>query len=81
MIDLETLGTGPDVIVVSVGAVLFDADTGETGGEFYRILDYQDQIDLGRKPSADIIKWWMEQTNEARSVFKDGVSLANDNDR
>ena len=31
MVDLETMGNGPYAPVISIGAVFFDPNTGETG--------------------------------------------------
>lgn len=71
MLDIETLGTGSDAVVISIGAVLFDPLTGELGDSFYRALNYQDQIDKNRKPSYDTIKWWLSQSKEAQEVFNE----------
>jgi len=71
MIDIETLGTRDDAIVVSIGAQLFDATTGELGNFFYQKLNFQDQINLGRKPTEATIQWWLEQTLEAQAVFQE----------
>ena len=40
MIDIETLGTNSNAVVVSIGAVLFDPYTGDTCGEFYHKVSY-----------------------------------------
>jgi len=66
MIDIETLGTGSNAVVVSIGAVLFDRDTGEIGPKFSKNLAYQDQLTVGRKVTESTIGWWMSQSNEAR---------------
>ncbi|EAZ1146628.1 3'-5' exoribonuclease, partial [Salmonella enterica] len=34
MVDLETMGNGPYAPVISIGAVFFDPNTGETGEDF-----------------------------------------------
>lgn len=77
MLDIETLGTDQDAIVVSIGAVFFDPQTGEVGNEFYRKLNFQDQIDLGRRPTQGTIEFWLNQSKEAQQVFnEEGVSTA-----
>lgn len=59
MIDLETLDTEPDAVILSIGAVFFDENgTYET---FYRELDAQKQIDLGRTVSFSTLQWWITQ--------------------
>lgn len=69
MIDLETLGTGPDTIVISLGAVFFDLDAGKLGATFYMAFDIEDQIKIGRSFTADTLKFWMNQEGAAKKVF------------
>lgn len=77
MLDIETLGLGSNALVVAIGAVFFDPKTGNLGEEFYRVLDYQDQINLGRVPTLSTVKFWFGQSEEARQVFlQDGVPTA-----
>ena len=78
MLDIETLGVNDDALVVSIGAVFFDPKTGETGKEFYRVLDYQDQIDEGRKPTASTIQFWLNQSKEAQQVFHENATPTTD---
>jgi hypothetical protein len=71
MLDLETLGTTPDSVVVSMGAVFFDEH--RLGGEFYARLDMQQQLRVGRKVSASTLQWWLKQNEAARlEAAKDG---------
>lgn len=69
MIDLETLGTKPDSVILSIGAVFFDEKTKQIGPTFYMRPSVQDQLDIGRKVDADTIKWWMSQSDAAKKVF------------
>ena len=64
MIDLETMGTTPGCPVLSIGAVAFDAD-GVKNGTFYSA------IKLAENPtvSASTLLWWLDQSEEARSVL------------
>jgi exodeoxyribonuclease VIII len=68
MLDIETLGTGPEAIVTSIGAVFFDPHSGQVGAEFYRELNFQDQIDIGRKPTQSTIQFWFSQPREAQGL-------------
>jgi|AntDeeMinimDraft_6_1070357.scaffolds.fasta_scaffold03534_6 DNA polymerase III epsilon subunit-like protein len=75
MIDLETLGTSADAIILSIGAVRFDLEAGtvtdpEGAGGFYTELDITDQQDYERRISASTLQWWMGQSKEAQSVFE-----------
>lgn len=66
MLDLETMGTDSYSAIVSIGAVEFDINTGETGKEYYKNIDLQSCLDLGLKANAATILWWMKQSEEAR---------------
>ncbi|WP_247751323.1 3'-5' exonuclease, partial [Citrobacter freundii] len=69
MVDLETMGSGPDAPVVSIGAVYFDPSTGNTGAEFYQIVSLESSMSFGMKPDASTIQWWLKQSSEARSAI------------
>ena len=72
MIDLETLSLKPNAVILSFGAVRFDEHG--TYEELYApgAPDFvQEQIDAGRRVDAGTLKWWFEQSDEARgAVFK-----------
>ncbi len=61
MIDLETMGTNPHSPIVAIGAVFFNPVTGELGKTFYRTVDLESSMKLGLTPTANTIKWWMNQ--------------------
>jgi hypothetical protein len=72
MIDLETLGTTADAVIVSIGAVAFNLDAGtvlqgDERASFYVVLDTETQP--RRHISADTLAWWMCQSDAARAVF------------
>lgn len=73
MLDLETMGTGPDAAIVSIGAVLFDplADgdgllPGEGRGEWYRRVSLADAMHQGGQADASTILWWLQRSEAAR---------------
>ena len=75
MIDLETLGTDQDSIFITIGAVVFDVSTGEMGEKLSVNIDWQTCIDAGRTFSADTIKWWLKQSDNARAgIMQTNVS-------
>lgn len=76
MIDLETLGTDPNTPVLSIGAVYFDLKTKQLGPTFYMALDVNEQIARGRKPTGDTIKWWIQQSADAKKVFAEATKPA-----
>ncbi len=71
MVDIEALDSRRTAIVVSIGAVYFDVAKQELGDEFYMEMSYDcdDQYSRGRTFSFDTFRWWMAQSDSARSVF------------
>jgi len=69
MIDFETLGKTPDCVVVSIGAVFFDEETGLLGDTFYMIFEMDSQLEKGRKIDPDTLKWWFSQSGAAKKIF------------
>jgi 3' exoribonuclease, RNase T-like len=74
MIDLETLGTTADAAILSIGAVVFDLETGMLDDTFYRVVSFESQPN--RVLSRDTLAWWMKQSPEAAAVFTDKNKFA-----
>jgi len=87
MVDLETMGNGPDAAIVALGAVEFDPEfldeedgyrfyRGKLGRTFYYNVDLQSSIDAGLTVDASTVYWWLEQSEAARkSLLKERESL------
>lgn len=61
-IDLETLDTKPDCVILSLGAVKFDPlSKNEPHSELYWKLDVDHQTELGRGISDSTMEWWSKQ--------------------
>jgi hypothetical protein len=77
MVDLETLGTVPGSVILSIGAVAFDEMEVAAEG-FYVPIRRVDCELAGLSTSSETLAWWEKQTPEARKVLADptGVSLA-----
>lgn len=69
MIDLETLGTTPGCVILSIGAVAFDPASGQLGEEFYCVVNTQSCIAKGLHTNQDTIDWWEKQSEQAREVL------------
>ena len=69
MLDLETMGTGPNAAIVAIGAVAFDLQAGTIGDRFYRVVDLGTSVDMGGEIDADTVLWWMKQSDDARAMF------------
>lgn len=65
MIDTETLGTTPDSVVLSIGIVAFNRTDTQARAHFH--LDPASQKD--RRIDPDTVRWWMQQSAEARKIF------------
>jgi hypothetical protein len=66
MIDLETLSTRPDCVILSIGAVLFDPHKEGVVERLDIRPDVDEQIALGRYIEPATIDWWATQSKEAR---------------
>ncbi len=68
MIDLETLGTSYDSVVLTIGAAKFNPfNTTEPHSKLYLKLDTSDQVDIGRVIDDGTLKWWGTQSEEVRN--------------
>lgn len=65
MLDIETLGTQPDAVVLSIGMVAFTAAHGITG-RWYARVDIDDQLASGAKIDASTLAWWATQDRSAQ---------------
>lgn len=76
MVDLETLGTRPGSVILSIGAVFFDpkAEGEGLGHEFHIIIDVASSCVAGLNGSASTIKWWRDQSPEARATYDKAFS-------
>ena len=75
MIDLETLSTRPNAIILTIGAVRFDRNGPQKPLEeldtFYRRIQMQTCIEVGLHHCKETTKWWLSQDTEAKKeAFK-----------
>jgi len=67
MLDLETLGTHPDCVVLTIGAIKFNPYTmDEPGDGMYLRLDIEEQLNMGRSTLDSTIEWWAQQDPKVR---------------
>ena len=74
MFDLETLGTVPGCVGLSIGAVEFRPHTGELGDTFYVVIDVDSSLDHFLTEDPDTVQWWLGQSEEARAVLTEARS-------
>jgi len=72
MLDLETMGNGPDAAIVAIGAVEFDLKSGEIGERFYAVIDLESSVEFGGVMDAETVLWWLKQSDAARAEFSRG---------
>jgi len=65
MIDLETMGTTPNSVIVQIGACYFDRISGKTGCEFLMNVSMKSCMDLGLTMDASTVEWWLNKTNRS----------------
>ena len=69
MFDLETFGTRPGSVLRSIGAAVFDPDTGKVGDTFYANIDRASCEEAGLVVDPATEKWWSEQSREAQQAL------------
>jgi len=79
MIDLETLSTEPNAVILAIGAVAFDGETGKRdiqrgSSTFYATVKIQSCLDRGMIVEGNTIKWWGDQSAVARTAAFVGSS-------
>ena len=77
MLDLETMGNGPQAAIIAIGAVEFDIQAQQIGERFYKVIDLESAVACGGVMDASTVLWWMKQSDAARSAFdRGGESIA-----
>lgn len=76
MIDLETLSTNPNAVILTVGGIKFDPynDTEPSQGMYFRV-DVDSQTGMDRHVMQDTLDWWGRQPEDIRE------EALGDNDR
>ncbi|WP_437918957.1 3'-5' exonuclease [Sphingobacterium sp. LRF_L2] len=78
MIDIETLGTRPYSVILTVAAVRFDSKTGIVGDTFYDRISVKNSLENEFVTDADTLKWWGTQPSETmREAFCGESSVEN----
>ena len=80
-IDIETLATSPDAVVLTIGGIKFDPyQTDGLHSEFYCRIDADEQIDLGRAVDEDTLIWWGKQDADVQAEALDPEGRMSVND-
>lgn len=78
MLDIETLGQGPDAVITSIAAVQFDLTTGEIGKIFRKDVNIDSNTKLGRKIDNSTLLWWMNQSTDAIKGLAESLAKGSD---
>lgn len=76
MIDIETLSTANDALVLSIGAVQFDCigkDGPWFGDDFLAVPSLTEQLLLGRRVDQNTQRWWNKQPKETQEHWLNPV--------
>jgi hypothetical protein len=74
MLDLETCGTRPGCVVLSVGLVHFSVRPRAILSSFYTVVDFQDSRDYGLRVEEATMTWWAAQSTAERHVLDEARS-------
>jgi 3' exoribonuclease, RNase T-like len=66
MLDIETLDTLPESVILTIGAVKFDPFSNKIGDGLYIKPDVDEQSAKGRTINEDTLNWWMNQAEDVR---------------
>lgn len=75
-VDIETLGTRPGDVILSIGACLFTPETGEILSEIDLSINQLSCREVGMRAQKSTIEWWQKQPSEAQTAaFKGQYSI------
>ena len=70
MLDLETMGTGPNAAIAAIGAAAFcPHERRVLGNSFYAPVSLASSVECGGVMDAGTVQWWLQQGPEARALF------------
>jgi len=78
MLDIETLDTLPESVILTIGAVKFDPYSNKIGDGLYIKPDVDEQIVKGRTINEDTLNWWGTQAEDVREEalgMEDRISI------
>ena len=67
MVDLETLATSPDAVILTIGAVTFDPASNKIFDKLYYRVDVESCDRLGMTVNDDTVEWWSKQAADVQT--------------
>src|SRR5258706_14641873 len=72
MIDLETLGTKSNSVVLSIAAIPFNLETGEISNNPFKVnIDLNSCLAAGLEVDGNTVQWWLTQKTEVMALMFD----------
>jgi len=76
MLDIETLGTAPGCVILSVAAVPFYKSDGKIAeSHFHMNVDIESCLDAGLKIDPNTLHWWIQKSSLFLELQKDTYEL------
>jgi DNA polymerase III alpha subunit (gram-positive type) len=76
MIDLETMGVGPNAAIIQIGAAFFDRETGVVGRAFKVNIDLDSSIKSGGIVDGETVRWWLNQICDAQESITEQPNVS-----
>jgi len=67
MVDLETLATAPNAVILTLGAVTFDPASNKIFDKLYHRVDIDSCDRLGMIVEESTIEWWSKQSSDVKN--------------
>ena len=78
MLDLETMGAGPNAAIVAIGAAAFcPHERRVLGDSFYAPVSLASSVEEGGVMDPGTVQWWLQQSQEAQALFAKDASAKN----
>ncbi len=79
MVDIETMSLHPEAVIASIGACIFDLETGEISSDtFYKTIHMKSCEKIGLRFDAGTVEWWLTQPKEVvDTLFENRVNIDN----
>jgi hypothetical protein len=68
MVDIETLGTGPDAAIISIGVMAFTFDGDEIKKQKWNVIA-ESNSEFNRTMQLKTAMWWLKQSKEAQDAL------------
>jgi hypothetical protein len=73
MIDIETLGDVDYSVITSIGAVVFNINTGQILSTFHEYMDISESLASGFRITGDTLKWWIDKPLTLKNEILNGT--------